>query len=198
MTAFEPTGERVRVLSTKYDGSPHNDYFAYRLPPLEGTEDGAPLRLYVPPGTVMRSPVRPDFQIVTPFTHLFWPGADVWWNVEHMLWPHVGQHLGAMLSYANITTPARVEDDTVHWVDLDLDVVITPGGPILVDEEEFEEHRVRFGYPDGLVTRARAAAGELLALAAQGAPPWDRDAHIEGLPERPDTASPLPRGAGEG
>jgi protein associated with RNAse G/E len=169
---------RVRVLSTKYDGSPHNDYVAMVLGSDAAPDLGAPLRLFVPVGTIMRSTARADFALVTPFTQLFWPGADVWWNIEHMHWPHVGTNGGVMYSYANVSLPARLEGDTVHWVDLDLDIVTTDRGPVLVDEDEFEEHRVRFGYPDDLVARAHEAAATLLERAALGTPPWDRDAHI--------------------
>ena len=39
----------------------------------------------------------------------------------------------------------------------------TGGGTAILDEDEFEEHSAAFGYPDGVVARARATAGELFA-----------------------------------
>ncbi len=60
--------------------------------------------------------------------------------------------------YCDITTPARWEsDDTVHLIDLDLDVVRrrATGLVELLDEDEFAEHRARFGYPDDVVAEAR-------------------------------------------
>ena len=48
----------------------------------------------------------------------------------------------------------------MHLVDLDLDVVRrrATGTVELRDEDEFAEHRARFGYPDDLVANAEAAA----------------------------------------
>ena len=44
-------------------------------------------------------------------------------------------------------------------VDLDLDVRRRRWGVIeRLDEDEFAEHRVRFGYPDEVVTQATAAS----------------------------------------
>jgi uncharacterized protein len=178
MDAPQLSSRRIRVLSTKYDGSPHNDYIAQLIDATGAPDLDAPLRLFVPAGTTVRSHTRGAFDLVTPFTQLFWPDADVWWNVEHNHRPHPRTRGGAMLSYANIALPARLDGDTMHWVDLDLDIVVTEHGPELADEDEFDAHRALLRYPDDLVARAREAAGQLLALAALGAPPWDRKAHI--------------------
>ena len=53
-------------------------------------------------------------------------------------------------------------------IDLDLDVVRrrATGLVELRDEDEFAEHRARFGYPDDVVAEAQAAAGWLLAHSA--------------------------------
>ena len=52
-------------------------------------------------------------------------------------------------------------------VDLDLDVVLTRDGDLLLDDEdEFDQHRVTLGYPDDLVAAGtahrRRAAGRRL------------------------------------
>ena len=76
--------------------------------------------------------------------------------------------------YCDITTPARWEGDTVHIVDLDLDVVRRRPPPQveLRDEDEFIDHRARFGYPDELVGEAYAAAQKLLVALGDGTEPF--------------------------
>jgi uncharacterized protein len=39
-------------------------------------------------------------------------------------------------------------------------------------EDEFAEHQVRYGYPAGIVTRARATADDLVARIAAGTEPF--------------------------
>jgi protein associated with RNAse G/E len=50
-------------------------------------------------------------------------------------------------------------------VDLDLDVirVRATGSVEVVDEDEFAEHQVRYGYPEDVVRRAREVADRLAA-----------------------------------
>jgi uncharacterized protein len=76
--------------------------------------------------------------------------------------------------YCDITTPAHWEDDTVRIIDLDLDVVRrrATGTVELRDEDEFADHQVRFGYPDELVTEARAAAERLFGALGDGSEPF--------------------------
>ena len=159
---------RLRIVSTKFDGSPHYDYEGV----LVG-RDGPLLRLFVEAGTPFvgyRGPGR----IVASYTALFW--TDRHYNVFHNHWP-MGSR--GVTSYCNIGTPAALDGDTLRWVDLDLDVVALAGGRIVLDDEdEFAAHRVRFGYPEELVQRVLAARDEVLRLAALGQFPFDRESHI--------------------
>ena len=69
---------------------------------------------------------------------------------------------------------ARWEGDTVHLIDLDLDVVRrrATGLVELRDEDEFEEHRARFGYPEDLVRESRLAADRLMGALGDGTEPF--------------------------
>ncbi|MBT8240848.1 MAG: DUF402 domain-containing protein, partial [Acidimicrobiia bacterium] len=62
--------------------------------------------------------------------------------------------------YVDICTPPTWSSpDRIEAVDLDLDVAVSPDGEMSVlDEDEFADHQVRFGYPDELVIGAEAAA----------------------------------------
>ena len=61
----------------------------------------------------------------------------------------------------------------VTMVDLDLDVIRTRDGDLLLDDEdEFDEHRVTLGYPADVVALARRTADELMTAAAVGHEPF--------------------------
>ncbi|MSP21759.1 MAG: DUF402 domain-containing protein [Dehalococcoidia bacterium] len=172
------TDRVVRILSTKFDGSLHNDFVGRLIEEPTGRGVGAPLRVFVPEGTSIQS-YRGDLTVRMSFTALFWPDTDRWWNVYHNHWivrPPGGRSSTAV--YANVSTPATFDGETLRWVDLDLDVVIRDDAVALLDEDEFEEHRARMAYPEALAARAREAASLLLDLAARRAPPFDRDSHV--------------------
>jgi protein associated with RNAse G/E/RimJ/RimL family protein N-acetyltransferase len=159
----------VRVVSTKYDGSPHYAYEARLV-----AEDGALLTLAVPRGTAM-SGYRGDLRTSVPFTALFYTD-ERWYNCYHNHWTTPRLRIE---SYANVALPATFDGETVRWVDLDLDVLIRSTGSVsLVDVDEFVEHGRRFGYPADLVRRANATADALLAATRERRDPFDRDRHV--------------------
>ena len=152
--------ETVRVVYTKYDGSAHRDYPARRL-----NEDALGIWVGVPRGTPSVYHGRPSNEQI-PFALLI--PHHGWWTGMFNPPPRTSE------VYCDITTPARWEGDTVHIVDLDLDVVRRRDSGLveLRDEAEFAEHRVPFGYPDDLVTEAYAAARKLLVALGDGTEPF--------------------------
>lgn len=66
--------------------------------------------------------------------------------------------------YVDLTTAPRWLSDThLTVVDLDLDVIRRFDGTVFVDDtDEFEEHRVLFGYPEDVAEEALATAGWLV------------------------------------
>ncbi|XVV12282.1 DUF402 domain-containing protein [Actinoplanes sp. CA-131856] len=152
--------ETVRVVYTKYDGSAHRDYPARRF-----DEDDLGVWVGVTRGTSSVYHGRPSVEQI-PFVLLI--PHHAWWTGMFNPPPRTSE------VYCDITTPARWEGDTVHIVDLDLDVVRrrTTGVVELRDEDEFAEHRELFGYPDDLVREARAAADKLLVALGDGSEPF--------------------------
>ena len=70
-------------------------------------------------------------------------------------------------------------DRRSRWVDLDIDIrCYRDGAPEVLDEDEFEQHRVEFGYPDEVVEQALAARDEALRLAQERAFPFDYETQI--------------------
>lgn len=157
-----PTGRRITVASTKFDGSLHYEYTMRVV-----SDDGASLRVWAPAGTAMRT-YRGDLTADRPFLMLHYGDRD--WNLEVMWEPDwtPNKH------YVNIALPSSWDDGTLRWVDLDLDVSWWADGTLrLLDEDEFAEHRERFSYPDWLVARSWAAVNDVQALIAAHRWPFD-------------------------
>ena len=76
--------------------------------------------------------------------------------------------------YVDITTLPVISEDRVLVIDLDLDVALTwEGDMVLLDEDEFTDHAVRFGYPAWLERHARDACQEVQDLLASHGGPFD-------------------------
>jgi protein associated with RNAse G/E len=127
-------------------------------------EDEHGVWLWSRPGMVIRrgeEPPRINRSLsVKIITHTAWWTAI--WNDRAD-----GEHL-----YVDIATPATWVGDKVTLIDLDLDVYRTPDGLVTVlDEDEFEEHRITLGYPDHIVDKTRTAtAGVVLDVEAERDP----------------------------
>jgi uncharacterized protein len=75
--------------------------------------------------------------------------------------------------YVDVATPPVWQGAAVSMVDLDLDVIVSRDGDVLLDDQdEFEEHRVALGYPDHVVDLARRTAADLMAAAVGGREPF--------------------------
>jgi protein associated with RNAse G/E len=156
-------GSALEVASTKYDGSMH-----YRYPATVVDDTGDRLRAWVPAGTPMRS-YRGDRRSPRHFLRVHETCRD--WNLEVMWEPdwRPSKH------YVNIALPSTWHDGTLRFVDLDLDISWWfDGRVVLLDVDEFTEHRDRFGYPDDVVERAWAAVDEVRGLISMRTPPFDR------------------------
>ena len=101
--------DTVRVVYTKYNGAAHRDYPARRL-----ASDDLGTWVGVPRGTASVYHGRPSVEQI-PFVLLI--PHHAWWTGMFNPPPRTSE------VYCDITTPARWDGDTVHIVDLDLDVV---------------------------------------------------------------------------
>jgi hypothetical protein len=160
----------VRMVFSKWGGRPHWEYDARLVGEDEhGAWVGARAGTRVArPGAAFDSPV--DFVSVVPTQ-----GAFVATFYGEPPGERPGEH--AVELYVDITTVPTWQDDgegrvSVKMVDLDLDVVRGRTGRVWVDDEdEFADHRVRFGYPDDLVRLAAASCDDVRerVLAGRGA-----------------------------
>ena len=164
------TGSSILIASTKFDGSPHYEYEAELL----GC-DGPVIVCRVHAG-VPWTGYRGSGLVRYESTALFF--TDRWYNTQHFHEPYGEVQ---RRSYTNIGLPAVLEDGVLRWVDLDIDVMEDLDRTWVDDEDEFEEHRARMGYPDDIVAGVLAARDEVLRLVSSGTFPFDRASHVPPL-----------------
>lgn len=156
----------MRVVFRKWGDRPHWEYDAVRLGDDEhGSWVGAAA------GTRLSRP-GVDFAAPVPFVSLI--PADQPFVASFYDPPgHQATETGVDV-YVDITTVPTWDRDVVSMVDLDLDVVRGRTGRVWVDDEdEFADHRVRFGYPAEVVRLAVGACDAVHAAVRVGAPPYD-------------------------
>src|SRR6266540_1141443 len=134
-------GDEVWVVYRKYDGALHWHQKMRRL-----GEDRHGIWLGAPPGAITRRGEEPPVVIEQAHAMLF--PHDGWWTAVFN-----GPPAGIEI-YCDITTPPRwPRPGEVTMVDLDLDVCRRRADQtvVLLDEDEFAEHRVRYDYPRDVV-----------------------------------------------
>ena len=145
-----------QILAQKYDKRLHYTWQAVLL-----DDDGQQLRLASVVGGKLVHYTRGIEEVTQRRSDLtFW--RQRWYNV------FTNYHEDGTLRYfyCNVAMPPVIEDSTVSYVDLDLDVQVLPDGSFrILDMDEFEQHRVRYGYPDWVQTNALRAVNDILALA---------------------------------
>lgn len=93
--------------------------------------------------------------------------------ISHHDWYMASWFLGHEFElYVDIVTPPVWSKRGATMVDVDFDVVVRGDTATLIDEDKFEEHRLRYGYPEELVAGARRAAADIFARIEARLPPF--------------------------
>jgi uncharacterized protein len=156
------TSRDVRVVYTKYDGSLH---WHQSLRYLGEDEHG--IWLGAQAGSTAQRGSEPPVRFDAPMAQLI-PAAQ-WWTAVFNAAP------ARLDVYCDISTRARwVHPGEVTMIDLDLDVLRRREDQqvLIVDEDEFAEHQVRFGYPAEVISQAEQAAAWLYDAISGGAEPF--------------------------
>ncbi len=84
---------------------------------------------------------------------------DKWYNI-------IGQYKkDGIYYYCNIASPAIVEEDTIKYIDYDLDLRVFPDGSFKVlDRGEYKYHKELMGYSDKLDYVLKSQLSELIEL----------------------------------
>ncbi|HEU4948366.1 MAG TPA: DUF402 domain-containing protein [Kribbella sp.] len=137
--------QMVRTQFRKYDGRPHRQLESIRL-----GEDQHGLWVGSVPGSRSRRGDGSWITIEHTRVRLFPRGK--WWSALFNDEPH------QTAVYCDITTPATFSLNAVTTVDLDLDIRrMRDGSVLVVDEDEFAEHQVKYRYPREVIASAQAS-----------------------------------------
>lgn len=82
--------------------------------------------------------------------------------------------------YCNIATPFIIEDDTIKYIDYDLDLRIFPNGSFkILDRQEYKYHKRKMGYSDELDVAIRSALSELITDYQSGSKMFDKEINLK-------------------
>jgi protein associated with RNAse G/E len=111
-----------------------------------------------------------------PGVSFFIPGE--WFNVVALL-----EEQGVRY-YCNVASPPYTAGRVLTYIDYDLDVIRLPGGEVhVVDQEEYERHRVAYHYSEAVHSKVQAGLQALLQRIADGGAPF-RDEWVLNCYER--------------
>jgi uncharacterized protein len=145
---------RIEVRTYKYDGSAHRSWQAHLL-----RQEGS---LIVLDARFSDEIIHDLLGTIAGGTHsleYYW--LDRWYNVFRFAQPN-----GELRNYyCNINVPPVFADETLSYVDLDLDILVEPDFSYrILDLEDFEANAERYGYSAEVLSNARQAIGELERL----------------------------------
>jgi protein associated with RNAse G/E len=154
--------QSMQIHSTKYDGSLH---YHYAISVVRSEPNL--LVSYTKPGTPVES-YRGSMVAGRHSLGYYWSdrpyNLTVNWSLD---WRPISH-------YINVATPATWENGTLHFIDLDLDIIWRHDGIVILDDEdEFELHRVRYGYPAELVAESWRSSHEVRDLIVRRIYPFD-------------------------
>lgn len=162
MTPGLEPGAPVPIAVDKYDGRRR---FVVWTRCLRATPEL--LILLGEPGRVFETPAGARRLATT--TLEYFPTAR-WWNIVSFYDATTGDLLR---HFCNAIAPARWDGQLLRYVDLDLDLVVTPAGTVSIEDlADFRHHARLWRYPATTRHQALLALRELRALALAGRPPF--------------------------
>lgn len=80
--------------------------------------------------------------------------------------------------YCNVNVPARLEDNVLSYIDLDLDILVAPDFSYqILDVEDFERNATVYGYTQEVRQNARRAVDDLESMIETRAFPFTETSH---------------------
>lgn len=138
----------IQIDFRKWDGQRHWQFVMHKL----GVDDHG-IWLWSPAGSPMQrgdEPIKKSKSI-----NIKLVPDNKWWTA---IWSNQQR----IELYVDIITPPSWNGSTVTMVDIDLDVARMSDGTVeVLDEDEFEESRIKYDYPERLVDTARATTARI-------------------------------------
>lgn len=160
--------ENVIIKSFKYDGHVHRTWFENWPVPEESLHPllrREKFRVFINHGTKIREADGKMWVSRVPGVTYFAPGH--WFNAVALL------EATGVRFYCNVASPFTYYDNTLTYIDYDLDAILLHNGEIhIVDEEEYEAHRTLYQYPPVVERKVKEGLNELLARMREGRAPF--------------------------
>ena len=159
----EQPEQTVNVIACKYDGREHRRWQA-SIVRREGT--------LIVLDAKFEEEIRRDLLGVvasgTLSIEYYW--LDRWYNVFRFHEP-----TGELRNYyCNLNVPPTFDGRVLRYIDLEIDLLVSPDlSYTVLDEEEFETNAARYHYPAQLRSRVRQALDEMVALIEARQFPFD-------------------------
>lgn len=99
---------------------------------------------------------------------------DKWYNIIVQLKKE------GITYYCNIASPFIIEEDTIKYIDYDLDLRIFPNGSFkILDRQEYKYHKKKMNYSDDLDIVIRHALSELITDYQKGISMFNENINLE-------------------
>ncbi|MDQ6423557.1 DUF402 domain-containing protein [Paenibacillus sp. LHD-117] len=103
-----------------------------------------------------------------PAVSFFIPGE--WFNVVALL------ETGGVRYYCNVASPPYLQGGVLTYIDYDLDVIrMADGSRYIVDQDEYEQHKLIYHYPRHVEDKVRDGLNALLARIEKNGAPFQDD-----------------------
>lgn len=154
----------INILAQKGDQRPHLEWKSNLL--IENEQMYLCLSW---PGTACRHHTKGIEFMQSHFCLSLFP-KELWYNAMFD-YDLSGQLIGI---YCNVSRPPQRKENTIEWVDLDLDIISNQAGHgEIVDKDEFEVNSLRYSYPQDAVDRAKSVAASLKERVSRQDEPFD-------------------------
>ena len=155
--------QSVRVQSYKYDNHLHYEWSS-QLKVINNEK----IILLGQPGRILHHYTKgKDFTLMGTC-------IEVYYFNEHFNCFFNLDEAGGLEYYVNIGLPITFKDNVITYIDLDVDLEKFADGPwTVVDEDEFLENQVKYGYSQELIQKVEETKEELLRKIATAEYPFD-------------------------
>lgn len=147
-------GTTITVRACKHDGREHRRWFAELL-----EQNGTLLVLDAYFGEEISHDLLGTIAVGTHSVEYYW--LDRWYNVFRFAEPN-----GELRNfYCNVNVPPTLDDATLSYIDLDLDILVAPDFSYqILDREDFESNARLYNYSDDVRKNATQALDELVNM----------------------------------
>ncbi|MFC0215589.1 DUF402 domain-containing protein [Paenibacillus chartarius] len=157
------------IKSFKHDGHLHRKWLQNWLVPehlLLPEHKKESIMVFINSQTKIQEADGKEWVSRIPGISFFIPG--VWHNVVALL------EENGVRYYCNVASPPYVTGNVLTYIDYDLDVILLPNGDVqVVDEEEYERHRIHYHYSEAVHLKVQRGLEAVLQRIGEGAAPFN-------------------------